>query len=182
MNRFSSVSHLDSWKRTGAFPEIHLPLCTFVAENASGVRMLDLCACYGLLGARLKRLIGVDVWAVEGNPSFIAAAQAAGVPVAMIQLRITRDTLPQLADIITGNRIQTVVARRALPELWGNDLEGGMVFAEMLRNCGVEEVFIEGRVKTPGAVNSLPTVAEEIKLLSPSFTPRVKRGALAMLA
>jgi hypothetical protein len=179
--RFSSVEHLETWKKTGAFPEIHAPICNFIAETADGSRFMDLCACFGLLGTRLAKLLKVKVTGVEGNLDFVNQATAAGIPIDLVTLRVTRDTLPRLVEIIETNGIKVIVARRAMPELWGEDLAGGSLFADQIRSAGVQEIYLEGRAKTSNAVNALASIDQEINLMSKSYKICQRRGSMARM-
>lgn len=180
--RFHSTEHLETWRRTKRFPEIHNDIFQFIVEEAEGKVFLDLGACFGLLATRLQgSAFGWKAVAVEANPAHIEHAKAAGIPVEFLTMAVNRDTLPQLAEFVKRHAVTSIVARRVLPEIWGEDLAGGAMFATSMREAGVKEFILQGRVKTPNAVNALSTVESEIALLCPAYKLASARRDIARL-
>jgi hypothetical protein len=74
-----------------------------------------------------------------------------------------------------------MLARRCLPELFGDDLPLGRDFAAAIHGAGIKEIFLEGRVVTQGAVNVLKSVADEVDLLSGHYHEVKRIGAVSYL-
>lgn len=180
--RFHSLEHLDWWANTRFYPEIHNDLFLFLIQESEGKRFVDLGACYGLLAERINSsAFGWKAFAVEANEQYIQTAKQRGITVDFLHLKITRETIPQLCDYIRANNIDAVVARRVMPEFWGDDIEGGKLFAEQIRAAGVKEVVLEGRAKTRKAVNALASIDDEIALFAGHYKIAARSGAIARL-
>lgn len=157
-------------------------MCKAFAAYARGSRVLDLCCSYGLLGARLKAEGWVDlVLGVDGDEDVVASARLAGVPIVLEHLVVSKDTMPALMATIKSQQVNVVVARRALPELFGDDLTWGKQFALELILAGVNEVFLEGRVDSERSINPLRNVDCEANLFSACFAEDRRVGAVAYL-
>lgn len=178
--RFDDPQHIETFQRRGAFPRIHDAIAGFVIGFSRGTRFLDLCCCYGLLGERLHRA-GFVVIGVDANPKVIERGQAAGIEIPLFPLRVGRDTLGELMDLIDEHDISGIVARRALPELFDRDPALGGEFFERARGIGVKEVFLEGRAPTRNAVSALATLEAEIHLAQPWFALDRRQGQCARL-
>jgi hypothetical protein len=180
--RFDDPAYLAAWRERREWPAIHNAMSDFAAAHMRGNFLLDLGCAYGLLGARLaSENGGLPCAGIEANETTIRAAQDAGVPIRFYKLKITRDTLPALSAILDETRARTVVARRILPELWGEDLEGGRLFADALAKAGVRELLIEGRVVSERSTNALRSIDAEVDLLSLRFREANRSGALSYL-
>lgn len=118
---------------------------------------------------------------VDADEKVVYAAQDAGVPIRLHCLRITRESLPALTEILSVARARAIVARRILPELWGDDLEGGRQFADSIAEAGVKEVFLEGRVVSERATNPLRSIDDEVELLSSRYREVKRAKALSYL-
>jgi hypothetical protein len=168
--RFNSVEHLEHWKKTGQFPAIHNDIFFAVMNWGNSDKYLDLCCSFGLLGERVrKKMPGVDVYGVDADATAIQQAQDAGITMSITHMKITAETLPELVDFIREQGISGILARRAFPELFGDDLALGRHFGRQLRSVGVHEVFLEGRAPTKNAVNALSNLEQEKGLLNGSF-------------
>lgn len=167
--RFNSSQHLLQWQENGTFPGIHRPMLEAIRWAGTGTRYLDLGACHGLLGAAVAMFPPAYVIGIEASREAIGLAQLAGVPVQIIAMRIDTGKLPDLAGIIKRHRIDTVIARRVLPELWGHDLPGGREFARTLHGAGIKQVFVEGRRASPQARNPLDCIDREVAIMAPWF-------------
>lgn len=142
--------------------------------------VLDLCCGTGLLTQRLCDA-GYDAIGIDADAKSLAAANSAGVTAPLERWRIDRESLPLLSCLITQRVIKTVVARRALPELFGHDLPAGGVFAEMLAASGVRDVFLEGRIRTARATNPLASLVGEVELFAIYYKPHARLGNVAYL-
>lgn len=160
--RFSD--HLPAFKASGALPKIHHGIISAVQIAARGRSMLDLGACHGLLSVGIRRALpDARVIGVEADPARVAEAAAAGIG-PMTALKVTRETLPQFRAIVREHGVNVLVARRVISELWPYDFGGGRLFAELLHEEGVAEVFLQGRARRPDASWPLATVDDEAAL------------------
>lgn len=99
-------------------------------------RFLDLGACFGLLGAAVQTLRPkAVVIGVERSASAIELAQKYGLPCQLVRMHVSRETVTELAGLIRKFKLNTVIARRVLPELWGGDLEGGPHVRQDFARC-----------------------------------------------
>lgn len=171
MSRFSSDEHLTRYLETGVFPDIHRPMVEAVQWACpADARFIDLGACFGLLGAAVLTLRpGAFAIGVERSARAIEDGQRAGVPMQCIRLDVRRETLPDLVALVRRFRVNTILARRVLPELWGEDIEGGRMFAQSMRGAGVRQVIIEGRKAVASARNNLASVELEAAIMRPHY-------------
>jgi len=179
--RFNSPDLLYAWQRTGQWPRIHNAIADCVIGEAPAGPLLDLCCSFGLLGERLRRQLGIPVVGVERDEAAVKLGQDAGVQMTVEIMPVNRDTLADLAQFVSGARVKTLVARRALPELFGHDLELGRDFAVAMRDAGVDEVFLEGRRPTPKATNKLASIHDEVALMGAAFRMVALHGAVARM-
>lgn len=178
--RFDSAEHLQAWQERQVYPEIHRKIRESVVNLAVGSRLLDLCCSYGLIGQFLQDA-GFTAVGVDRDVAVIERARAADIRIPLYRLEITRETVHQLYEIIENHRITGIVARRALPELFADDLEFGREFFAEMRDLGVRELFLEGRVATRNAVSALASLDAEIKLVAGSYAWRARFGSVAYL-
>jgi hypothetical protein len=156
-------------------PTLRSLTCAAIASSIS------VCG-YGLLGWRIaKQLGGCHIIGVEADAAAIGAGQAAGIGLQFFHLKVTAATVPQLLRLIGTHKINALVARRILPELFGDALPAGSEFAAGLALAGVKEVLLEGRVASTSSVNPLRSVAEEVELLAPAFREVKRFGAVSYL-
>ena len=180
--RFNSPEHLETWRTTGRYPAIHDALANVAVADVRGRRLVDLGCSYGLLGARVVAEAGLEFGlGIDADGAVLAAARAAGVPIELEEMKVTEVTIPRLSDMLEYHRIDVMVARRVLPELFGADLTAGQRFVEMLCQVGIKEVFLEGRVDSPKSVNALRSIAQEVELLAPWFREVRRIGGVSYL-
>lgn len=181
-NRYDADVYLAEFSRCGRFPAIHDTIVGLVADRLRGSRVLDLCCSTGLLGERLRRLQVADhVFGVDEDMDAIRKGQQAGVRIEFVRLSVKAATLPDLASLVRSNGITAVVARRCLPELLGGLPELDGPFADTLADAGVCEIFLEGRVVGPRAVNRLKSIDDEVRAMSGRFVPMAHRRACCYL-
>ena len=181
-NRFDSIDYLRDFQARGRFPAVHDELFGMVTECTRQTRVLDLCCSTGLLGERLRRTGDFEtVLGVECDRRAIEAARSHGVVMPITELVIQIDTLPRLGHLIRQPAIGSVVARRCLPELLGDDPAMDRRFADTLAEAGVAELFIEGRIVSERATNRLRSIDREIEAVSSRFVPVVRRRACCLL-
>lgn len=167
--RFDSTDYTDTFKRLGAFPQIHGAIYQLIAEELTGSSVLDLCCSTGLLGERIRTGLKVKVCGVDRDVGALLAGEAAGVAMPVIAMPIVPAAMPGLIAWVKLHGVDTLVARRCFPELFGDDHFFGRLMAAALRGAGVREVFLQGRQPTPGATTTLPTVYREAELFEGSY-------------
>jgi len=131
-----------------------------------GNNVLDLCCSTGLLGTQIAEKLGKTVIGIESSLVSIDLAKAYGIPIPIQQMKLTRDTLEPFVTFCNLYSIQTIVARRCIPELFGEDYDFGLEFVAAMATIGVKEIFLEGRVKTANATNIFNSVEHEIDLFN----------------
>lgn len=165
--RYDSPDHLATWSATGRFPAIHDAIAQVAAVEMTGRRVLDLGCSYGLLGGRLMSKGLADfALGVDTDLDVMDAGLAAGLPVEYRQIKVDFTTIDALVSLISEHRIDVLVARRIMPELFGDNLPLGVSFGIKLASAGVREVLLEGRVQTSAAVNALSSVDKEVGLFT----------------
>ena len=103
------------------------------------------------------------------------------MPIRIFRMRVTVETLPEFAKVLQEVKPGALIARRVLPELWGEDRAGGLAFADVLAEEGVSEILIEGRVASERSTNALKGIDEEVELLSTRFREVTRAKALSYL-
>jgi trans-aconitate methyltransferase len=180
--RFGSAEHLDAWRAYGAYPRIHDAIFRVIITEMMGTRVLDLGCCYGLLAQRVLRQAGIKLAiGVDADAKAISAGAAAGIGAELLSLEVNEASLPQLIAMVTRHKIDVLIARRVLPELFGGHPELGRRFATEMRGAGIREVFLEGRVATAKAVNPLSSIEAEVEMLSAGFREVQRVGAVSYL-
>jgi len=178
--RFNSPAHLNLWEETGQFPAIHANVVAIAKIKLANYRGIDLCCSHGLLGTQLVEQ-GFDMLGIDGDNTAITASRVAGVSMPIHKLKVTKKTFEEVKSVIAMHKTEFIVARRCLPELFGEDLEFGQYFFKTMRELWVHEIILEGRVKTPNATNHLSSIEREIELLSPYYSLHTKQGNVAYL-
>jgi hypothetical protein len=173
--RFDSQEHLTAWVKNKSYPKIHDNIFNSACSYINSDVALDLCCSYGLLAGRLASKLNIKMYGVDASSKVIEAGIKSHIPAELSIININENTLDDVFDLIASNGIKALIARRALPELFGNDLDLGRRFAIGIANAGIKEVLIEGRAKTANAVNALCSIEDEIELMSCAFT--LKRNA-----
>lgn len=177
--RFNSTEHLEAWRTRGIYPRIHDAMAQVITTYSNAEVGLDLCCSFGLLGQRIASATGMLVVGVDADDRALQAGKAAGIGIELVSMRVSRETHAALDAMIERCKVQAVFARRALPELFGHDIAYGRTVAWMLRQRGVREVFIEGRVAAPGAVNPLHSLDKEVALMTGPFVEARRIGNVA---
>ena len=167
--RFNAPEYLLQWKQTGKYPAIHNDIFQLASNCMNGLAALDLCCSTGLLAEHISAHHGIPVVGVDADEAALAKARAVGLSVDLQHMRIDSFNLEPLEKLVEQRQIETVLARRCLPELFGHALEAGRAFAQMLHRQQVLEVFVEGRVATKLAVNPLASLAKEVEMFAPHY-------------
>lgn len=178
--RFNDIHYLVSWKAGDGFPAIHDDIFNMVQEVAPEGAILDLCCSTGLLAQRFLEA-GRVAYGIDGDRAAIARSMQYGIKVDLHAVNISPAAFPFLESFIESHEIRTIVARRCLPELFGQDLGAGRAFAALLQKCGIQHVFIEGRIPVKAAVNLLATIQDEVALFEERYRLAALRGRVAHL-
>jgi hypothetical protein len=178
--RFNSPAHLDLWQETGQFPAIHANIVAMAKSKLANHRGLDLCCSHGLLGTQLVE-IGFDMLGIDDDNTAVTKARYANIPMPIHKFKVTKTNFDRFKSVAAMHKTEFIVARRCLPELFGEDLEFGRYFFKTMRELWVHEIILEGRVKTPNATNQLSSIEREIELLSPYYSLHTKQGNVAYL-
>jgi hypothetical protein len=178
--RFNSIEYIFAYSKTGIFPAIHKNIANMALDHVQGRSGLDLCCSYGLLGQQLANRGGYVMAGIDSNFKAVDLAQIY-VDMPVYQIRVDRNNLDKIRNTVYVRDITFIVARRCLPELFGDDLEWGIDFFAAMREYGVRELVLEGRVKTKNATNALHSLEAEIDLVSDSYTPYQQTGNVAYL-
>jgi hypothetical protein len=171
--KFNSPDYLYQWKDRGLYPAIHDNMTYAAQEFLEGPSVLDLCCSFGLLGERIKSVCPKikSVIGIDCETPTLEAARTAGISIPLYDLMVLPDTVHQLMELIVIHKITTIVARRALPELFSSNLDFGRTTVERWHKLGVKELLIEGRIQSRRTSNALGGVEMEIDLLKHHYQP-----------
>jgi hypothetical protein len=159
--RFNSTEHLDTFARTGMFPRVHKPLLDFIATHATVERFCDVGSGLGLLAEELSSRMGLYVVGVDKSADFNRKARDAGVKAPLVTLRILPSSFDEFASVLREHRVEALVCRRSVDvwhEIGDLSIQQGKAgagtlqgpgwhmteFAELCRDAGVREVFLQG--------------------------------------
>jgi len=163
--RFNAPQYLDDWKQ-GKYPSIHKIMFNAVKLYCKSENVLDLCCSTGLLGTQIKEKLNKNVFGIESNATSIALARQYGIPIPIQNMKVVPDSLETFVEYCKVFKIDTIVARRCIPELFGEDYHFGLEFVAAMKAINVKEVFLEGRVKTANATNIFNSIDHEIDLFT----------------
>lgn len=179
--RFDDEFYLQDYKQ-GHFPKIHDDLFTNIAARMSGTSCIDLCGNHGLLGQRIIDVLEVPCILIEMSESAIEMAKRYETSIPKYKMKITKDTYPQVAELIAKHKVDVLVARRCISELFTSTEDPDRFeWEKMLADSGVKEVFLQGRAPTKNATHPLPNVDAEIKCFPTLYTTKFKAGQIAYL-
>ena len=179
---FNSRELLDKWVAEGGYPEIHDSIYHAASQHLAGESVLDLCCCFGLLGERLAREYRCPiVWGVDADVQSIAAAKDAGVTIPLYTMKIVPETMEVLVSLIEQFTTSAIVARRAIPELFGENLGFGREFSQRVKQVGVRKILVEGRIYSKRSTNALASLDEEVALFYQDYEIALLGNNLALL-
>ena len=165
--RFNDDDYLKAFAERGEYPKIHDDIYC-LDRYVKGLPVLDLGCCTGLLTRRLVRTHDVIV-GVECNEHYLEKAIRHD-KIEYINMRVDFDTLPALADIIKQRGIKCIYARRVFPEIYETGCSKLVTeLIDLLHDCEVEYLVIEGRKSNKNAVNPLYNVEQEINALKGKY-------------
>lgn len=178
--RFNDSAYVNAYIELGVFPSIHKSIISTAIEHVKGKRGIDLCCSHGLLGQQMM-LHGFFMMGVDGDKTAVKLAKEHKIAMPITLTPITRKTLQRVSKKFLDFHADFIVARRCLPELFGNDLAFADIFFTQMKSIGIKELVIQGRVKTAKAVNPLSSIDAEIALVSPHYKLQHKNGDIAYL-
>jgi hypothetical protein len=177
--RFDSPQYIDNWKAGLGFPAIHNEMFNAIMQCKHGISALDLCCNSGLFTERMKHQFA-HVFGIDGDAAAIQLGVDAGI--ANIEhFVVNSSTIDTLLCIIQDHKVDTIIARRCFPELFGSDIELGRYFIKGIHSINVKYLFIEGRVASNRSVNQLSSLDKEIGLADSHYTKRVQIKNIAYL-
>lgn len=182
--RFDSPEHLEAWAKTGKWPEIHTPVTNMALNMLYGMRLVDLGCSYGLLGARLRAVLGLQaVLGIDADADVLEAARVHAVPIHLTHMRIEPTTvgIALLRQEVERFNADSMVCRRILPELFGENLGIGRAWAGAMVAAGIKEMIVQGRVDSARSTNPLHNVDAEIEILAGAYALIRKEGSVAYL-
>jgi hypothetical protein len=182
MSRFDSPEHVEAWQATGIYPRGHDDIAHMAMVHLRERRIMDLCCSTGLLGHRLLTSLKLDlVLSVDSSNAALSTGAAAGLIRDGHQLRVDRDSMPSLIGLIARERITAIIARRCIPELFGDDLALGHDFADLAAQVGVKQIFLEGRMVSANAMNRLASIDDEVELFDAHYKDAFRYRNVAVL-
>ena len=149
--------------------------------HVKGRKGIDLCCSHGLLGQQLVERGNFQMVGVDGDKKAVKLAHEHKMLMDVFHLAVKKETMAVFIDLIKSQNCTFLIARRCLPELFGNDMEFGIEFFHQMREIGITEVMLEGRVATKNAVNPLFSLNAEIDLISQDYTPWQQANNVAYL-
>lgn len=179
--RFNDEGYLKDYLK-GKFPVIHDDLFTLLSNRSRGDSFCDLCGNSGMLGQRIIDEMRSPCILVEGDPNAIAMANKYATSIPKYHLRVSKETYPELRRLFGLHKVDTLVARRCISELFtAPDDPDRILWADMLAEVGVREVFLQGRAPVKTATHPLPSVNEEIQIFLSRFKVHYQEKQLAYL-
>lgn len=161
--RYNDGDYIRRYKEFGEFPHIHDDIFA-ISRSLIGQNVIDLGCCTGLLTLRLATRNNLVI-GVEANAAFLDECISAS-NVKYRNIRVSADTLQDFAGLVDKYHIQTIYARRVLPEL--QETGGAELVADFIKLCyghNVERFVIEGRKSNKNAVNPLSSVQKEVEAM-----------------
>lgn len=179
--RFNAPEYINEYAVNGQFPKIHRNIVDMAVAHVKGRKGLDLCCSHGLLGQQLMQRGNFQMFGVDGDKKAVQLAHEHKIWMDVFHLVIGKNTMEVLTNLVKSQDCSFLVARRCLPELFGNDMEFGIDFFHQMREIGIKEVVLEGRVATKKAVNPLFSINAEIDLISQDYKLWQQEGNVAYL-
>lgn len=165
--RFNDQKYIDRYNLYGEFPKIHDDIY-IISRQLRHERVIDLGCCTGLLSARLA-VRNDFVLGIEANKKYLDRAVQCP-KVQYVNMRIDMDTLDDFHALVDKYKIQTVYARRVMPELYDTGgIELVKAFVKTCWDSNIKHVVLEGRKKVGSAVNGLPNVQVEVRAFLPFY-------------
>lgn len=184
--RFNSEEYLTNWRAKGQFPKIHDALFNMIAAEALGTSGLDLCCSTGMLGTRLIEKLGWRCVGVDADKDAIALSESFGLPMPIRNMVIDDQTLPELVGLLERNRVEVLVARRCLCDVFCPSRSGdpggfGFRFVDALAGAGIRECFVQGMANVGRSTHPIPNIDAEVAFFTGRYRVVRKVGEVAYL-
>lgn len=144
---FNDQAHIDNYNQNGEFPKIHkdfgLVVRTFAGENEGS---MDLGTCIGIMSVYNVHNGRSNCVGLEGN-TFDFNRCIEHPQVSYENIFVTRETFPQIRELIQANNITLVTARRVISEVGFEDVDVVREFSALLAEEGVKKIVIQGRAR-----------------------------------
>lgn len=166
---YNDEKYIRDYLKTGKFPKIHDDIWREISgTHVCGDSVADIGCCYGLLSVRCAQ-IAKHVVGIEANEKYLAKA-IQHPRVDYVPMTITLDTVPDLEKVFEQYKVDTVVMRRVVPELYDT---GGYELIEelskMFKRRDILRIILEGRIESSRSTHPLKNVVEEWKLFEDRF-------------
>ena len=165
--RFDDLDYCVDLIERNQYPKIHDDIF-LMCQGVKADTVLDLGCCHGLLSCRLATIFD-KVIGLEPSDKYIRNA----IPrdnVDYVRLGITMKTLGELKDVIAKNKVNLIVARRVIPEIWetgGFELVNG--FVDTVHEADVKYIALEGRKPTKKPRNPLYNADRECEVMQGKY-------------
>lgn len=179
--RFDAQEYVLNWVANKQFPQIHTNIVNTAVSNLRGVRGVDVCCSHGLLATKMSTQHGYHMIGIDADKRAIALARENKIPVIIHEMKIQPSSENAFFELCKQHDAQFLIMRRCLPELFGDNLAFGQLFFQKAAEAGINELVLEGRVKTPKATNKLATIEAEIELVKDHYKLVQLNGNVAYL-
>jgi len=178
--RFNDEYYLKAWKENNEYPKIHRKLFELIKERVTGDSFIDVCGCHGLLGQHLLEL-GSAVMC-DADTKTIKMGKDYGLTLKQYEIKITENTYPEFSQILTTNSVNVLVARRCFSEIFAPiPKDHWPTFAQLIKDAGVKEVFLQGRAVSKNHTHPLYSVVQEIEVIDSQYEVQYQEGQHAYL-
>lgn len=179
--RYDDDSYILDYRNFGIYPKIHDDIFFLFSENVPrGTFVLDIGGSIGMLSTRLQDA-GYNAVMIEPTK---AADKCPSDKVFCYYTMIKAATLPVVDFILKNHKIEYVIARRVISELFltgGSDLI--LELEKLFIKNGVKAIILEGRLPTSRATCPIPNTAAEVALFNNyKLTNTHKRCAMLTLS
>ena len=168
--RYDDLEYVTDWVEHGRFPKIHDTIFNAAVEHLPDDPLLDLCASTGLLGRRLHDVLNLPACSQDGDDRAVAMGTEHGVyadDVPVKLLKLTPDSMPELADWMQAHEVATVVARRCLCVL--SEAVPFEQTRDLFGDLGIKAVLLEGQTQTSRATHPFGHADRQVEALAPVF-------------
>ena len=161
--RFNDEIYLKQYYELKQFPKIHDDIFYLCQKLKGKHTAIDLGCCFGLLAKRLLFVFD-KVIGIESNTNYLEKAINCS-KIKYYNIEVNMKTLSQLEQIIKKYKVDILVARRVIPELYETGGEELLYFfKKTIYNSGINYIVLEGRKSNANAVNPLSTIEKEVKV------------------
>lgn len=179
---FDNEEYLIAWREKRQYPRIHRDIFNLFSSTFECTSVLDMCSCTGLLGTHIAEFHKIPAVGLEGNVEWIDRGRKWGITLPTLQCWIGPKTLDIVIEWLEKNKVDGIVARRCLAELFAYDenmklrktpdYDWAKVLTGTFREVGIREIWIEGGkpMKKP-ETHPVPNTIAGIKCFEPNYKP-----------